>query len=193
LRRAPPQGGKGGKCIPIFRLGLARHCRGQVRGRAGSSRVPGIRACRILSWPAPSRDRRRRTGADVLETRTRARIQPGRRDGWPGVPGVGPQSTVAHHRATRGAAFPGRAERQPASAECAWILFTRLWAVDTSGSRIVLVDDVRTTGATLMACSDSLRPVRPARIDVVTFAAELSPEVEERLGLEVPKTPWWRD
>jgi ComF family protein len=52
-----------------------------------------------------------------------------------------------------------------------------------AGARIAVVDDVRTTGATLAACVDALRPLRPRRIDVVTLAAELPRDVMEGLGL----------
>lgn len=41
------------------------------------------------------------------------------------------------------------------------------------GARIVIVDDVRTTGSTVSECARALQPLRPDRIDIVTFAAEL--------------------
>jgi len=52
-----------------------------------------------------------------------------------------------------------------------------------SGLRIVVVDDVRTTGATLTASVDALRQLRPARVDVVTVAAELPVAAVVSMGL----------
>ncbi len=43
------------------------------------------------------------------------------------------------------------------------------------GKSVLLIDDVRTTGATLSACSEVLRKAGAARIDVLTFALVLEP------------------
>ena len=39
-----------------------------------------------------------------------------------------------------------------------------------AGHRVVVIDDVRTTGATLNACSHLLRKAGVERIDVLTFS-----------------------
>jgi len=40
---------------------------------------------------------------------------------------------------------------------------------------VLLVDDVRTTGATLEACTDVLRAAGARQVDVLTFALVLEP------------------
>jgi ComF family protein len=49
----------------------------------------------------------------------------------------------------------------------------RRFVVD--GKRVLLVDDVRTTGATAGACADTLRKAGAAQVDLLTFALVLNP------------------
>jgi ComF family protein len=48
-------------------------------------------------------------------------------------------------------------------------------AGEVKGRAVLLVDDVRTTGATLEACAEALRAAGAARVDVLTFALVLEP------------------
>ena len=49
----------------------------------------------------------------------------------------------------------------------------RIVADGTAGSRVVLVDDVHTTGATLDACARALRAAGTRRVDAVTYTRTL--------------------
>ena len=46
---------------------------------------------------------------------------------------------------------------------------------DIDGKRVLLVDDVRTTGATAAACAETLKAAGAAHVDVLSFALVLTP------------------
>ncbi len=48
-------------------------------------------------------------------------------------------------------------------------------AGQVKGKTVLLIDDVRTTGATLEACADVLRAAGARQVDVLTFALVLEP------------------
>lgn len=65
-----------------------------------------------------------------------------------------------------------------------------------AGQRLVLIDDVRTTGATLGACAEAITSVVPARIGVLTVALDMRRDELEALrkassiqNASVPPTP----
>ena len=49
------------------------------------------------------------------------------------------------------------------------------WQPAIDGRRILLIDDVRTTGATATACVKALRGAGASQVDLLTFALVINP------------------
>jgi ComF family protein len=77
---------------------------------------------------------------------------------------------IVRTRETQSQARLQRGDRQ-ANVDGAFAL-DPAWAL-RPGGRYLLIDDVRTTSATLNACADVLRKTSPARVCVLTFALDL--------------------
>jgi ComF family protein len=75
---------------------------------------------------------------------------------------------LTRHRPTPSQAALGSAARKRNVAGA--FRLTAAWAERVKGARVVLIDDVLTTGATVSACARVLRRGGAARIDVLTLA-----------------------
>jgi predicted amidophosphoribosyltransferase len=139
------------------RIALAEEAAALIARRA----PPGLLAGAVVPVPpAPLRHRRR--GFDPAQALAAALAT---RTDLPLVPCLArPQSPrqVGRRRAERLADPP------------------RVRVVAAAPSRVLLVDDVTTTGATLGACAEALRSAATARVVAVTFAT--SPPPRPRLG-----------
>jgi ComF family protein len=85
--------------------------------------------------------------------------------------GIAVRPLVERTRVTSPQAKLGREDRL-ANVQGAFRLNPKL--APEEGKRILLVDDVRTTSATLNACASVLVPLLPQRICVATFAIDLT-------------------
>ena len=120
----------------------------------------------VVVVPVPSsRAARRRRGSDVVADLARSAVRVLRIDG------ERLQVRPALHHARRVADSAGlTAEQRSANLEGAFAVRPR-YARSLLGSRVVLVDDLLTTGVTLRECADSLRSAGAEVVGAATVAA----------------------
>lgn len=169
----PPPAGLEGCHSLLAYDGAGRELLARLKYRNGRSVVPWLAAgmaalvagahdLDTVTWAPTSRARRRHRGFDQAELLARAAAA---RLGRPCRPllirsGGGPQTGRSREERRRG---PGFAARQEAA-----------------GARVLLVDDVVTSGATLAAAAEALRAAGAVAVTAVTAG---------RTPLKVPRSP----
>lgn len=127
---------------------------GELLARCAAERFPG--AFDTVTWAPVSRRRLRKRGYDQAELLARAACRL-----W----GVRPERLLEKHRDTP-------AQSGLDSAQARWENVREVYRASQSaaGRRILLVDDICTTGATLLACADALQKAGAESVICCTLA-----------------------
>ncbi len=132
-------------------------------GRLMASRLPRETPATTLIVPVPlHRSRLRERGYNQAELLAK---EVGRRTGAP----------VAVRLLGRTAAAPPQAQARSVEARTDAVRGAFRAALEAEGARVLLIDDVCTTGATLAACAGALAEAGAAHVAALTFAREPGP------------------
>ena len=166
LRRLPTAAGVvGAVTLPLRRPGAPGRPPAEVLGLARRRIGAGVRDRRLRG---PAGGRRHHVGAAGEAAPVRPRVRPGARPGLGARPSPArarPPAAPAHARHRSAGAASG-ADRRAAMAGA-------FAPVRPSPRRVLLVDDVLTTGATVAACAEALAAAGAREIHVATAARSL--------------------